>query len=81
MFWEIDDLSDDQIASLVANLPDLVKSLLAEPLRWIASAAGAPASAAAFGADVLATLLLKPVLEPLERVVHALEVAASWWAW
>jgi hypothetical protein len=75
MFWESGDLSDDQIASLVANLPDLVKSLVAEPLGRIASAAGAPVPAAAFGADVSATLLLKPVLEPLERVVHAFEVA------
>jgi len=75
MFWESGDLSDDQIASLVANLPDLVKSLVAEPLGRIASAAGAPVPAATFGADVSATLLLKPVLEPLERVVHAFEVA------
>jgi hypothetical protein len=74
-FWEIDDLSKDQLASLVANLPDLVKSLAAEPLARLASAAGAPAPAAAFGADVSATLLLKPVLEPVERLVHAFEVA------
>jgi hypothetical protein len=73
-FWEIDDLSNDQLASLVANLPDLVKSLAAEPLARLASAAGAPAPAAAFGADVSAALLLKPVLEPLERTVHAFEV-------
>lgn len=73
--WEIDDFSHDQLANLVANLPDLVKSLAAEPLTTLASAAGAPAPAAAFGADVSATLLLKPLLEPLERTVHAFEVA------
>ena len=74
-FWEIDDFSPDQLASLVANLPDLVKSLAAEPLRTLASAVGVSAPAAAFGADVSATMLLKPLLEPLERTVHAVEVA------
>jgi hypothetical protein len=74
-FREIDDLSDGQVARLVANLPDLVKGLVAEPLGRIARAAGAPVPAAAFGTDVSGTLLLDPVLEPLGGVVHAFEVA------
>lgn len=73
--WDIDDLSGDQLASFAANFPDLVKSMVSEPLGRIAGEVGMPVAGAAFGADVSATLLLKPVLEPLERAVHAVEVA------
>jgi hypothetical protein len=74
--WKtIDDLSEDQIAGLLAGLPDVVKTLAEQPLDILGDAAGFPAPVVSLGADVTATLVLKPVLEPLQSAVHFLEVA------
>ena len=75
MIWRsADDLSEDQVAALIVGLPDTIKTLAAKLLEAPADAAGVPPVAASLGADVTATLLLKPVLEPIESAVHALEV-------
>lgn len=75
MVWRTDDLSEDQVASFVAGLPDIVKTLAEKPLDSLAGLAGVPVRVALLSADVTATLLLKPVLEPIETAVHAFEVA------
>ena len=61
-----DDLSDEQVAGLIAGLPDAVKTLVEQSLDSLAGTAGVPAPMALLGADVTATRLLKPVLEPIE---------------
>ena len=75
MVWTTaDDLSDEQVTDFIAGLPDAVKTLVEQSLDSLAGAAGVPAPVALLGADVTAILLLKPVLEPIEDAVHALEV-------
>ncbi len=53
--WSADDLSEDQVAGLVAGLPDMVKSLAEKPLGGGAGMAGVPAPAASLSVDVMAT--------------------------
>lgn len=75
MTWKIDDgLSDGQIADLVASLPDSVKTIVQEKLDGLAQVAGVPAPVALLGADVTATLVLSPVLKPVENGLHTLEI-------
>jgi len=69
-----DDLSEGQVAGLLAGLPDMMKTLAEKPLDILGDAAGLPAPAVSFGADVAVTVVLKPVLEPLQSTVHVLEV-------
>jgi hypothetical protein len=73
--WKADNLSDDQAATLVINLPGTLRSLAAAPLASLASGDGVPGPAASFGADVAAAALLKPVLGPVDGLIHAFEVA------
>jgi hypothetical protein len=71
MVWKTtDDLSEDQVAGLLAGLPEMVKTLGEKPL----DIPGDPAPVVSLGADVSATLLLKSALEPLESTVDMLEV-------
>jgi hypothetical protein len=69
-----DDLSEDHVAGILAGLPDTVKTLAERPLDILGDAVRAPGPAVSFGADVAATAVLKPVLEPLQSTVHVLEV-------
>lgn len=69
-----DDLSEEQVAGLLAGLPDMVKTLALKPLDMLGDAAGLPALVVSLGADVTATLVLEPVLEPLQSTVRVLEV-------
>jgi hypothetical protein len=75
MTWKIDDgLSDGQVADLVASLPDRVKTIAQGKLDSLAQVAGVPAPVALLGADVTATLVLSPVLKPVENGLHTLEI-------
>lgn len=77
MIWKTaDDLSEDQVADLVAGLPERMKALAEQPLDILGDAVGVPAPAVSLGADVTATLVLKPILKPVESVIHAAEVVA-----
>lgn len=69
-----DDLSADQVAGLLAGLPDMIKTIAEKPLGILGGAAGLSAPVVSFGADIAATLVLKPTLEPLQSTVHVLEV-------
>jgi len=73
--WKTDDGSEEQVADFVAGLRDVVKTLVQTPLASLAAGVGVPAPIARFSAEVSATLVLKPVLEPVESALHALEVA------
>ena len=68
MVWKMDDsLSDGQIADLAASLPDSVKTLVQGQLNNLARPGrGFSSPVASFGADVTATLVLSPVLKPVE---------------
>lgn len=50
-------------------------TLISKPLDSLATAAGISAPVASFGADVTATMLLEPIVGPVEKSVHFLEVA------
>jgi hypothetical protein len=76
MVWKIDDLSEDQAADLI-DLPDRLQALAVKPLDDLAGAAGLPAPVASFSSDVAATIVLKPIVEPVENVLHGLEVAGA----
>jgi hypothetical protein len=75
MVWKTSDLPEGQVAGLIADLPDAIRTLAVKPLESLADSAGAPAPMASVGADAAATLVLMPVLEPAENAVHGLEVA------
>jgi hypothetical protein len=75
LVWKSDDdLSPDQIAALIADLPDRMRTLAGQPINDLVRAAGAPALVAANVAGTAATFALSPVLDPLERLLHGLEV-------
>jgi hypothetical protein len=76
MIWKIDDLSEGQVAGLI-DLPDRLQALAVKPLDDLAGAAGLPAPVASFNSDVAGTMLLKPIMEPVESVLHGLEVAGT----
>jgi hypothetical protein len=69
-----DDLSEGQVAAFVAGLPDTIQSLTAALIATPLDAAGMAPVVASLGADLTSTLLLSPVLEPLETTVHAFEI-------
>lgn len=75
MVWKVtDDLWEEQVADLIAELPDVVKAMAEKPPDFLGEAAGIPAPVAAFGTDVTVTFLLEPVLDPVEKTIHACEV-------
>jgi hypothetical protein len=73
--WKtVDDLSGQQFADFIANLPDSMKAVLGDPVESMATSAGVALPVARLGGDVAATLVLRPILEPVEKTVHGLEV-------
>ena len=76
MIWKIaDDPSEaEQVASLIADLPDAVKTQAWRLLEGPAGAAGVPAFAAVPASDIVTAVLLDPILEPVEDALHVLEV-------
>ncbi len=76
MVWKIDDLSEGQAAALI-DLPDTLQALAVKPLDGLADTAGLPAPEASFSSDVAGTMLLKPIMEPVENVLHGLEIVGT----
>lgn len=76
MVWKIDDVSENKAADLIVDLPDSLQRLADRPFDGLAVAAGMPAAAASLTADVVGTVVMRAVVEPAEKAVHALEVAA-----
>jgi hypothetical protein len=74
--WKIDDLSEGQAARLI-GMPDKLQGLVDEPLRAAAGATGMPDPVAAFSGDVTGTLLLKPVMGPVKKALHGLEIVGA----
>lgn len=71
--WKIDDLSEGQAAALI-DMPDKLQRLVDEPLRAAVGATGMPDPVAAVSADATGTLLLKPVMGPVKKALHRLEI-------
>jgi hypothetical protein len=76
MVWKIDDLSEGPAADLI-DLPDRLQALAVKPLDDLAGTAGLPAPVASFSSDVAGTMLLKPIMEPVESVLHGLEIVGT----
>lgn len=76
MVWKIDDVPEDQVADLL-NLPDGLQALAVTPLDTLTRAAGLAAPVASFSSDVAATMLLKPIMEPVKSALHGLEVVGT----
>ena len=74
--WKIDDLSERRAARLI-GMPEKLKGLVDEPLGTAAGAIGMPAPAAVFSGNVAGTLLLRPVMEPVENALHGLEIVGA----
>jgi hypothetical protein len=74
--WRIDDLAEGQAATLI-GMPEKLKGLVDEPLGAAAGVIGMPAPAAVFSGDVAGTLLLRPVMEPVENALHGLEIVGA----
>ena len=74
--WKIDDLSERRAARLI-GMPEKLQGLVDGPLRATAGAVGVAAPAAAFSGDVAGTLLLKPVMDPVDYVLHGLEIVGA----
>lgn len=75
MVWKsADNLSEQQAADLIANLPDMAKMPVETLTDKLATAARVPAPVAELGSDTIATFVMRPVLEPAERALHGLEV-------
>lgn len=75
MLWKIaDGSSEEEVAGLIADLPDDVKTQARRLLEGPAAAAGVPALAAVPTSAIVTSVLLDPILEPVEDGLHALEV-------
>jgi hypothetical protein len=75
MLWKIaDGSSQEQVSGLIADLPDSVKTQARRLLEGPAAAAGVPALAAVPTSAIVTSVLLDPILEPVEDGLHALEV-------
>ena len=75
MLWKIaDGSSEEQVAGLIADLPDGVKTQARRLLERPAAAAGVPALTAVPTSAIVTSVLLDPILEPVEDGLHALEV-------
>jgi hypothetical protein len=73
--WRIAGLGPAEATNVLTGIPDAISEPLQEQLEKALVGAGIPVSAAGLGADMAATFLLQPILEPLEEAVHALEAA------
>jgi hypothetical protein len=73
--WRSAYLPSDRALALVADLPNAVKRLAAQPVERVAGAVGVPAPGAGFVGEVAASFVLEPVLGPETDALHGLEVA------
>jgi hypothetical protein len=76
MAWKIDDLSERGAARLI-GMPGRLRVLAGEPLDTLARAAGVPAPAASFSGDVASSMLLKPILAPVDSALRDLEIVGA----
>lgn len=65
---------DGQLAGYIAALPDSLQALADQRLYGLAAGVGLPAPAAVFTSEVAGNMLLIPVMRPMEKTLHGLEV-------